>query len=186
MKPINRHNAHAHTHIYMDMYKNKNTYAHKQTHTHTQSLQYPMKICWSLTFKSFILKRFYIFFLVNIFFWIKKLLTKFLHKFLSSSQLRNILGLGPLKSRSICYINVVKKLSRIYKTVWACIILIVSCHYIAIYYESESKTQLVLLEMLTNCNAESTRSLHFKFCQIIVLWKILWNTLLWSLRSRPN
>ena len=51
-------------------------------------------------------------------------------------------------------------------------LLIVTFHEIVIKYESELKTQLVLLEISTNHNVESPRSLHFKFCQIIYLFKV--------------
>ena len=41
-------------------------------------------------------------------------------------------------------------------------LLIVTFHEIVIKYESELKTQLVLLEISTNHNVESPRSLHVK------------------------
>ena len=51
-------------------------------------------------------------------------------------------------------------------------LLVVTFHEIVIKYESELKTQLVLLEISTNHNVESPRSLHFTFCQIIYLFKV--------------
>ena len=48
---------------------------------------------------------------------------------------------------------------------------IVTFHEIAIKYESELKTQLVLLHISSNYNVGPLRSPHFKFCQMIYLFK---------------
>ena len=50
-------------------------------------------------------------------------------------------------------------------------LLIVTFYEIAIKYESELKTQLVLLDISTSHNVGSPRSLHFKFCHMIYLFK---------------
>ena len=50
-------------------------------------------------------------------------------------------------------------------------LLIVTFHEIAMKYESELKTQLILLDISTNHNMELLRSLHLKFCQMIYLFK---------------
>ena len=50
-------------------------------------------------------------------------------------------------------------------------LLIVTFHGIAIKYESELKTQLALLDISTNHNVESSKSLHFTFREIIDLFK---------------
>ena len=50
-------------------------------------------------------------------------------------------------------------------------ILIVTFYEIAINYESQLKTQLTLLDISTNHSVGSPRSLHFKFCQMIYLFK---------------
>ena len=49
-------------------------------------------------------------------------------------------------------------------------LLTVTFHEIAIKYESELKTQFVLLELSSNNNVGSPRSLHLKFCQMIYLF----------------
>ena len=56
---------------------------------------------------------------------------------------------------------------------WDCLsthLLIVTFHEIVIKYEPELKTQLVLLDISTNYNMGSPRSLPFKFCQMICLF----------------
>ena len=56
-------------------------------------------------------------------------------------------------------------------------LLIVTFHGIAIKYESELKNQLDLLDISTNHNVGPLRSLQFKFCQMIYLFKtfiMLW------------
>ena len=50
-------------------------------------------------------------------------------------------------------------------------LLIVRFHKTAIKYESELETQLVLLDISTNHNMELPMFLHFKFCQVIYLFK---------------
>ena len=49
-------------------------------------------------------------------------------------------------------------------------LLIVTFHEIAIKYESELKTQFLLLDISTNHNVGLPRSLHLKFCQMIYLF----------------
>ena len=44
-------------------------------------------------------------------------------------------------------------------------------HEVAIKYESELKTLLVLLDLSVNNNMGSPRYLHFRFCQMIYLFK---------------
>ena len=76
-------------------------------------------------------------------------------------------------------------------------LLVVTFHKIAIKYESELKTQLVLLDISTNYNVGYPMSLHFKFCQMLYLFKtfiILWRIFIYAAgylvmtfqRSRPN
>ena len=62
-------------------------------------------------------------------------------------------------------------------------LLIVTFHEIAISHESELKTQLVLLDISTNHNVRSQRSLQFKFCQMIYLFKtlvIIWRIFIYA------
>ena len=47
-------------------------------------------------------------------------------------------------------------------------LLIVTFHEIAIKYESELKTQLVLLDISTNHNVGLPKYLHLKFCQMML------------------
>ena len=56
-------------------------------------------------------------------------------------------------------------------------LLIVTFHEIAIKYDSELKTQLVLLDISKNPNVESQRSLHFKFRQMIYLFKMIYHVM---------
>ena len=76
-------------------------------------------------------------------------------------------------------------------------LLIITFHEIAIKYESELKTQLVLWDISTNHNVGSPRSLHFKFCQMIYLFRtfiMLWRIFIYPVgylvmtfqRSGPN
>ena len=51
-------------------------------------------------------------------------------------------------------------------------LLIVTFHEVAMKYESKLKTQLILLDISTNHNVGSPRSLHFKVCQMIYLSKM--------------
>ena len=60
-------------------------------------------------------------------------------------------------------------------------LLIVTFHEIAIKYEPELKTQFVLLNISTNHNVGSPRSLHLKFCRIIYLFKTF--IMLWRIFS---
>ena len=60
-------------------------------------------------------------------------------------------------------------------------LLIVAFHEIAINYELELKSQLFLSDISTNYNVGLPRSLHFKLCQMIYLFKTLI-----MLRSRTN
>ena len=50
-------------------------------------------------------------------------------------------------------------------------LLIVAFHEVSIKYESQLKTHMTLLDISTNHNVGSPRSLHFKFSQIIYLFK---------------
>ena len=50
-------------------------------------------------------------------------------------------------------------------------VLILTFHETAINYQPELKTQLVLLDISTTHNLESSWSLRFKFCQMIYLLK---------------
>ena len=51
-------------------------------------------------------------------------------------------------------------------------LLIVTFHEIAIKYESELKSQFVILDIPLNHNMGLPRSLHLKFCQIVYLFKM--------------
>ena len=69
---------------------------------------------------------------------------------------------------------------------WDCLsthLLIVTFHEIVIKYEPELKTQLVLLDISTNYNMGSPRSLPFKFCQMICLFNtfiLLWRIFIYA------
>ena len=52
-------------------------------------------------------------------------------------------------------------------------LLIVAFHEIVIKYESDLKTQLVLLDISMNHNVGLPRSYYFKFCQMIYLFNLL-------------
>ena len=51
-------------------------------------------------------------------------------------------------------------------------LLIVAFHEIVIKYESDLKTQLVLLDISMNHNVGLPRSYYFKFCQMIYLFNL--------------
>ena len=59
----------------------------------------------------------------------------------------------------------------------------VTFHEIAIKYESDLKTQLVLLDISANQNVGSPRSLRFKFCQMIYQFNafiMLWRNFIYA------
>ena len=57
--------------------------------------------------------------------------------------------------------------------------LVITFHEIAIKYESELKTQFVLLDISSNHNVRLPRYLRLKFCQMIYLFKMF--IMLWRI-----